>query len=113
MKNLTNETKLKEKDIQSIKNQPQLDLFHYISENHSSSPLSVKDETYNKIVDHLDKFIESLPEQDKQILLQVINKSYLKYQDSIIKGNGNSIFELNIKMLMAMLIDQTSHYDKL
>ena len=84
----------------------------YFSQN-QSSPLSIKDETYNKIVDHLDKFKESLPEQDKQILLQVINKSYLKYQDSIIKGNGNSIFELNIKMLLATLIDQTSHYDKL
>jgi hypothetical protein len=90
-----------------------LDFLDYFSQNQSSSPLSIKDETYNKIVDYLDKFIESLPEQDKQILFQVINKSYLKYQDSIIKGNGNSIFELNIKMLMAMLIDQTSHYDKL
>ena len=84
----------------------------YFSQN-QSSPLSIKDETYNKIVGHLDKFKESLPEQDKQILLQVINKSYLKYQDSIIKGNGNSIFELNIKMLLATLIDQTSQYDKL
>jgi len=84
----------------------------YFSQN-QSSPLSIKDETYNKIVGHLDKFKESLSEQDKQILLQVINKSYLKYQDSIIKGNGNSIFELNIKMLLATLIDQTSHYDKL
>ena len=85
----------------------------YFSQNQSSSPLSIKDETYNKIVDYLDKFIESLPERDKQILFQVINKSYLKYQDLIIKGNGNSIFELNIKMLMAMLINQTSHDDKL
>ena len=90
-----------------------MDLLDYFSQNQSSSPLSVKDKTYNKIVDHLDKFIESLPEQDKQILFQVINKSYLKYQDLIIKGNGNSIFELNIKMLLATLIDQTSHYDKL
>jgi hypothetical protein len=37
MKNLTNETKLKEKYTHSIKKQPQLDLFHYISENQSSS----------------------------------------------------------------------------
>jgi hypothetical protein len=90
-----------------------MDLLDYFSQN-QSSPLSIKDETYNKIGDHLDKFIESLPEQDKQLLLQVINKSYFKYRDSITKEyDGNSITELNIKMLMAMLIDQTSHYDKL
>jgi len=47
---LTNETRLKEKYIHSIKKQPQLDLFHYISEN-QSSPLSEKDKTFNKIVD--------------------------------------------------------------
>jgi hypothetical protein len=36
--------------MHSIKKQPQLDLFHYISEN-QSSPLSEKDKTFNKIVD--------------------------------------------------------------
>jgi len=78
----------------------------YFSQN-QSSPLSIKDETYNKIVGHLDKFKESLPEQDKQILLQVINKSYLKYQDSITnKDDGNSISGFNIKLLMAIVIAQ-------
>ena len=90
-----------------------LDLLDYFSQNQSSSPLSVKDETYNKIVDYLDKFIESLPEQDKQILLQVINKSYLKYQDSITKyHDGNSISELIIKLFVSMLIDQNLQHDK-
>ena len=84
----------------------------YFSQSQLSS-LSINDKTYDKIINHLDEFIKSLPENDKQILLQVINKSHLKYQDSITKGNGNSIFELNIKMLLATLIDQTSHYDKL
>jgi len=41
-----------------------------------------------------------------------MNKPYLKYQDSITK-DGNSIFELNIKLLMAMLLDQKIQYDKL
>jgi hypothetical protein len=77
------------------------------------SLLSVKDKTFEKIINHLDEFIKSLPEEkDKQILLQVINKSYLKYQDSITnKDDGNSIYELIIKLFMAMLIDQNlDHY---
>ena len=90
----------------------QLDLLDYCSQYQFSS-ISVKDKTFDKIVDNLDEFIKSLPEKDKQLLLQVINKSYLKYQDSITKGEGNSITELNIKLLMAILISQTSHYDKL
>jgi hypothetical protein len=89
-----------------------LDLFDYISEN-QSSPLFVKDNTYDKIVNHLDEFINSLPERDQQLLLQTISKCYLKYQDSIIKDNGDSIFDLNIRLLMAMLIDQKSYYNKL
>jgi len=45
-------------------------------------------------------------------LLQVINESYLKYQNSITKDDdGNSIYELIIKLLMAMLISQNlDHY---
>jgi hypothetical protein len=90
-----------------------LNLLDYFSQ-YQSSPLAVKDETYDKIISHLDEFIECLSEEkDKQILLQVINKSFLKYQDSITKGKGNSIFELNIKLLMAMLIDQKPLYNKL
>jgi hypothetical protein len=53
-----------------------------------------------------------MPEKDKQLLLQTISKCYLKYQDSIIKDDGKSIFELNIKLLMALLIDQKKQYDK-
>ena len=90
-----------------------INLLDYFSQN-QSSPLSIKDETYNKIVDHLDKFKESLPEQDKQILLQVINKSYLKYQNSITKEDeGNSIYELIIKLFIAILIDQNLDHYKL
>ena len=51
----------------------------------------------------MDEFIKSLPVEDKQLILQNINKSYLEYQDSI-KNNGNSVSELNVKLLMAMLI---------
>jgi hypothetical protein len=62
----------------------------------------------------LDEFIKNISEEkDKQLLLQIISKSYLKYQDSIIKGDGNSIWELNIKLLMAMLIGQKTQYNKL
>jgi hypothetical protein len=83
-----------------------LDLLDYISEYQSSS-FSIKDKTYDKIVDHLDEFLKNTSEEkDKQLLLQITSKCYLKYQDSIIKGDGNSIWELNIKLLMAMLIGQ-------
>ena len=89
-----------------------MDLYDYFSQS-QSSPLSIKDKTYDKIISHLDGFIKSLPdEKDKQILLQVISKSYLKYQDSITKGNGNSIFEININLLMAMLIAQKLEHNK-
>jgi hypothetical protein len=43
--------------------------------------------------------------------LQTQSKYYLKYQDSIIKDNGKSIFELNIKLLIALLMDQKKQYD--
>ena len=69
--------------------------------------------TYNKIVDPLDEFINSLSEKEKQLLLQTISKCYLKYQDSIIKYDRDSIFELNIRFLMAMIIDQESYDNKL
>jgi hypothetical protein len=75
-----------------------LDLFDHFSQNQLSS-LSIKDKTYDKIKSHLDEFIKSLPEKDKQLLLQVISKSFLKFHYSI-KDNGNSISELNIKLLM-------------
>jgi hypothetical protein len=88
-----------------------LDLYLYISEKQSSS-LSVKDETYNKIVDHLDEFIKNLPQIDKQLLMQTISKCYFKYQNSITKDDKNSITELNIRLLMAMLLDQKTGHDK-
>jgi len=87
-----------------------LDLIDYFPENQSS--FSLEDKTYDKIVNHLNKFLKNMPEKDKQLLLQTISKCYLKYQDSIIKDNGKSIFELNIKLLMALLIDQKKQYDK-
>ena len=59
----------------------------------------------------MDKFLKKIPEKDKQLLLQTQSKCYLKYQDSIIKDNGKSIFELNIKLLIALLMDQKKQYD--
>jgi len=85
----------------------------YFSQSQLSS-LSINDKTYDKIINHLDEFIKSLPENDKQILLQIINKSYLKYQNSITKEDeGNSIYELIIKLFIAILIDQNLDHYKL
>ena len=84
----------------------------YFSQSQLSS-LSINDKTYDKIINHLDEFIKSLPENDKQILLQVINKSYLKYQNSITKTDRNSIYELIIKLFIAIIIDQNLDHYKL
>ena len=85
----------------------------YFSQSQFSS-LSINDKTYDKIINHLDEFIKSLPENDKHTLLQVINKSYLKYQNSITKEDeGNSIYELIIKLFIAILIDQNLDHYKL
>ena len=59
----------------------------------------------------LDEFLKNLTEEDKQIISQTIRKCYFKYQDSITKGEENLIFELNIKLLIAILISQKlEHY---
>ena len=84
----------------------------YFSQSQLSS-LSINDKTYDKIINHLDEFIKSLPENDKHTLLQVINKSYLKYQNSITKTDRNSIYELIIKLFIAILIDQNLDHYKL
>ena len=60
----------------------------------------------------MNEFIQNFPKKDKQLLLQTISKCYLKYQNSIIKDDENSIMELNIKLLMAMLLDQKVEYNK-
>jgi len=84
----------------------------YFSQSQLSS-LSINDKTYDKIINHLDEFIKSLPENDKHTLLQVINKSYLKYQNSITQTDRNSIYELIIKLFIAILIDQNLDHYKL
>jgi hypothetical protein len=43
-----------------------LDLFDYFSQ-YQSSTLSVKEKAYEKIVEHLDKFIKSISIGDKQL----------------------------------------------
>ena len=74
--------------------------------------LHVKDMEYNKIISILDEFIENLSDKDKQLILQIINKCYFKYVKSI-KGDENSGFELNARMLMSILIDQQIQIDNL
>ena len=88
-----------------------MDLFEYFSQNQLAS--SVKDKTYKRIIDHLDEFVQNIHEEDKQLLFQIISKCYFKYQDSIIKDNEKSIFEIDINLLMAMLMYQKSQYNKL
>ena len=72
----------------------------------------VKDMEYNKIISILDEFIKNLSDNDKQLILQIINKYYSRYEKSI-KGYENSDFELNTRMLMSILIDQQIQIDKL
>jgi hypothetical protein len=72
----------------------------------------IKDIEYNKIISSLTEFIENLSDNDKQLILQIINKCYFKYEKSI-KGDENSGFELNTRMLMSILIDQQIQIDNL
>lgn len=72
----------------------------------------VKDMEYNKIISILDEFIKNLSDNDKQLILQIINKCYSRYVKSI-KGYENSDFELNTRMLMSILIDQQIQIDNL
>jgi hypothetical protein len=72
----------------------------------------IKDIEYNKIISSLTEFIENLSDNDKQLILQIINKCYFKYEKSI-KGDKNSGFELNTRMLMSILIDQQIQIDNL
>jgi hypothetical protein len=72
----------------------------------------VKDMEYNKIISILDEFIKNLSDNDKQLILQIINKCYSRYEKSI-KGYENSDFELNTRMLMSILIDQQIQIDNL
>jgi hypothetical protein len=78
-------------------------LFDYSSQTEPITP--IKDKTYDRIISHLDEFIKSLPDEDKQLLLQNTSKCYLKYQDSM-KINTESDFELKTRLLMSILIDQ-------
>jgi hypothetical protein len=82
-----------------------LDLFDYISQNESK--IFVKDKFYDEILYNLDKFLQKLTEEDKQLIFQPIRKCYLKYQGSI-KANGTSGFELNKGLLRSILIGVNS-----
>ena len=68
-----------------------MDLFDYISEN-QSSPLSVKDETYNKIVDHLDKFIRKFARAGQTN----ITSSYKQILSQIPRFNNKRQWKLNL-----------------
>jgi len=53
-----------------------LDLLNYFSESQLSS-LSIKDETYDKMINHLDEFIKSLSKKDKQTALTSMHEQIL------------------------------------
>ena len=85
----------------TIPNRIRLDLFLYFLKLITNI---CKDKTHDQIaVDHLDEFL-NISEKDKR-LLPTTSKRNLKSRASI-KDNRNSIFEINVKLLMALLIDQ-------
>jgi hypothetical protein len=91
-----------------------MDLFDYFTQDQlSPSLLSLQDKTFDKIVDHLDEFLKNIPQKDRQLLIQIISKCYLKYQNSITNDDKSSITELIIKLLMGMILDQKIAYSKL
>ncbi len=84
-----------------------MDLFDFID-----PALHEEDITYHKITDNWNKFIDSLPDDDRQLLLEIMRKYYFKYQKSI-KAHGNSDYELNIALLMSILIGQQTQINEI
>ena len=74
--------------------------------------LHKEDITYHKITDNWNEFIDSLPDDDRQLLLEIMHKYYFKYQKSI-TAHGNSDYELNIALLMSILIGQQTQINEI
>ena len=71
-----------------------------------------EDSTYSKIISNWNEFIDGLPSEDKQILLEIMSKCYFKHQKSI-KAHGLSDYELYTTLLMSILIDQQTQIDEI
>ncbi len=86
-----------------------MDLFDFIDLASSSKDIE-EDETYNKIISNWSRFIDCLQCKDRHLLLELVSKSYFKYQKPI-KVYGLSDFELYIALLMSILIEQQIQID--
>ncbi len=82
-----------------------MDLIDYFNESSSSTNPLLKDKTHDKINSHFNDFLDKLDEEDKQLLLNIIRKSYYKYQESI-KARPDYDYNLITGLLMSILIDQ-------
>ncbi len=69
-----------------------------------------EDGIYSKIISNWNEFIDSLSDDDRQLLRGIISKCYFKYQKSI-KAHGLSDYELYTALLMSILIDQQTQID--
>lgn len=87
-----------------------MNLFDYI---YQDQPITIeKDKSYDKIISNWNEFIDCLSEDDKQLLLKIIDKCYSKYRESI-KAIENSDYSLFTGLLMSILIDQQIQIDRL
>jgi hypothetical protein len=87
-----------------------LDLFDFINPDSSSH---LQDKTYDKIISNWNEFMGRLSsDDDKQVLLKILNKCYFKYHKSI-KVYGISDFELTNVLLISIITDQQIQIDGL
>ncbi len=61
------------------------------------------DSTYSKIIGNWNEFIECLPDDDRQLLLEITSKCYYKHQKSKVYGLSN--YGLSNGLLMSILIE--------
>ncbi|MBA3749610.1 MAG: hypothetical protein H0X03_01700 [Nitrosopumilus sp.] len=89
-----------------------MDLIDYFNETSSAAGPPLKDKTYDKIISYFSNFIDNLENEDKQLLLKIISKSYYRNQESI-KAHEDCDYNLINGMLMSILIDQQKELHKL
>jgi hypothetical protein len=86
-----------------------LDLFDFID---LASSSHIEDNTYSKILRNWNDFMDYLPDEDKKLLLEIMNKCYFEYKKSI-NTYGISDFELFTAILMSILLDQQIQVNRL
>lgn len=86
-------------------------MYRYFDPKDNSSFLS-NDQTYKRITNRLDSFIQILSGEDKELLAKMMSESYHKHYKSIqSKSHGGT--ELIHSLIMALLLEQIKEIKEL